>query len=120
LIVQNRLSADDNAVHAQAAKAVFADRLKAAIARKGWTLGQTAHQASRFLDNDAKFGRASVWQYLQGRVLPRPQHLEALSRALGVGHDELIPPALLSQAKKRSRRARTAFGGPEATKHAGG
>lgn len=75
-------------------RAAFAERLRAAISRRGWSLKETAHQSCRFLDGGAKFGPAHVWHYLQGRTLPNARYLLALSRALGLDADELIPLAL--------------------------
>lgn len=77
-------------------KAAFAGRLKAAIDRKGWSLSQTARNASRVLGPDAKFGRAHVWRYLHQRAIPRERQLYALSHALEVEPKELLamdPPA---------------------------
>ena len=79
-------SADQHAV-----KADFAERLKAAIERKGWSASEAARQVSRFLDPGDKFGRAHLWQYLQGRALPRSRYLLALSRALDLDPRELLP-----------------------------
>jgi transcriptional regulator with XRE-family HTH domain len=73
-------------------KADFAERLKGAMERKGWTMSQTARQASTYLGDDEKFGRAHVWGYVQGRSLPKLRYLEALSLALEVAPDELVPP----------------------------
>ena len=72
-------------------KTDFADRLKAAIERKGWSMSETARRASSFLSEGDKFGRAHVWHYVQGRALPRVRYLEALSLALDVKPDELMP-----------------------------
>jgi len=74
-----------------AQKADFADRLKAAIERKGWSMSETARRASSFLGEGEKFGRAHIWHYVQGRALPRFRYLEALSLALNVRPDELMP-----------------------------
>lgn len=71
-------------------KAAFARRLRAAIERKGWTLSETARQTSDVLGGDAKFGRAHVWHYLNGRAIPRARHLDALSQALQVEPHELL------------------------------
>ena len=71
-------------------KAEFAKRLRAAIERKGWTLSETARQTSDVLGGDAKFGRAHVWHYLNGRAIPRARHLDALSQALQVKPHELL------------------------------
>ena len=72
-------------------KADFADRLRTAIERKGWTMSETARRAAHFLNDGDKFGRAHVWHYVQGKALPRVKYLEALSQALEVKPDELIP-----------------------------
>lgn len=71
-------------------KAAFAERLKAAMARKGWGLSETARQASQLLGPDAKFGRAHVWHYIRGRAVPRARQLDALSRALEVEAHDLL------------------------------
>jgi transcriptional regulator with XRE-family HTH domain len=99
LAVSKLSSSESHRALAQAAaKAAFADRLKAAIEQKGWSLGQTARQVSRFLDGETKFGPAHVWHYLQGKVLPRRQYLAAISRALGLPPEELVPPVPLARA----------------------
>ena len=72
-------------------KTDFADRLNPAIERKGWSMSETARRASSFLSEGDKFGRAHVWHYVQGRALPRVRYLEALSLALDVKPDELMP-----------------------------
>jgi transcriptional regulator with XRE-family HTH domain len=74
-----------------AQKADFADRLKTAIDRKGWSMSETARRASTFLNEGEKFGRAHVWHYVQGRALPRFRYLEALSLALNMRPDDLMP-----------------------------
>jgi transcriptional regulator with XRE-family HTH domain len=78
-------------------KADFADRLKAAIQRKGWSMSETARQAASFLGDKEKFGRAHVWHYVQGRAVPQFKYLEALSLALEVSPAELMPADLLAE-----------------------
>lgn len=56
----------------------LAARLRDAMARKGWSISETARQASRFLSDGERLGRAHVWHYVRGKALPRPQHLKAL------------------------------------------
>jgi transcriptional regulator with XRE-family HTH domain len=80
-------------------KAEFAKRLRAAIERKGWTLSETARQTSDLLGSDAKFGRAHVWHYLNGRAIPRARHLDALSQALQVKPHELLGSSAPSGAQ---------------------
>jgi transcriptional regulator with XRE-family HTH domain len=72
-------------------KANFAARLRAAIARKGWTATVVVHHVSRSLGNGNKFSRAHLCHYLHGRALPRPRYLLALSHTLGVEPRELLP-----------------------------
>jgi transcriptional regulator with XRE-family HTH domain len=72
-------------------KAAFAERLKAAIERRGWSLTETARQTASVLGTDAKFGRGNLSHYLHGRAMPRARHLAALSHALGVRPDDLWP-----------------------------
>jgi transcriptional regulator with XRE-family HTH domain len=81
-----------------AQRADFADRLRTAIERKGWSISETARRAADFLDEGEKFGRAHVWHYLQGKAIPRARYLEALSRALEVQPADLIPVASSSSA----------------------
>jgi transcriptional regulator with XRE-family HTH domain len=71
-------------------RAAFAERLKEAMGRKGWGLSETARQASQLLGPHAKFGRAHVWHYLHARAVPRARQLNALSKALDIGPDELL------------------------------
>ncbi|HEX2137071.1 MAG TPA: helix-turn-helix domain-containing protein [Microvirga sp.] len=74
-----------------AAKADFAERLRGAMERKGWSASEVARQVARHLETRDKFGRAHIWHYLQGRALPRSRYLLALSRALEVEPGELLP-----------------------------
>ena len=81
----------------------FAERLKLAMDRNGWSLSETARQAAKVLGPDAKFGRAHVWHYLNGRALPRRAQLSALSQALGVHEDELLGAPVPSEVTQRGR-----------------
>jgi hypothetical protein len=60
-----------------------AARLREAMARKGWSIGETARQASQFLSDGQRLGRPQIWHYMRGDALPRPHHLTALVRAFG-------------------------------------
>jgi hypothetical protein len=73
-------------------KAAFAAKLRAAMERKGWSPSQTARAASRFLASGERIGDAHMWHYLRGSV-PRARYLEALSKALDVSSQELLPSA---------------------------
>ena len=76
------------------ARTLFAARLRAAIERRGWSLSETARQASRFV-TEGRMSRAHVWHYARGKAVPRPRYLFALSQALGVRPDHLFPPGML-------------------------
>jgi transcriptional regulator with XRE-family HTH domain len=80
-------------------KAAFAERLKAAIERRGWSLTETARQTASVLGTDATFGRANLSHYLHGRSMPRARQLLALSHALGVRPDDLFPAGSLSRVE---------------------
>jgi transcriptional regulator with XRE-family HTH domain len=84
------------AEHDNRRKAAFAERLKAAMDRKRWSLSETARQTASLMGGDTKFGRAHVWHYLHARAMPRARQLAALSDALEIRPDELlksVPPS---------------------------
>src|SRR5918995_1181146 len=87
------------AEHDNSRKAAFAERLKAAMERKGWDLSETARQTASVLGEDAKFGRAHVCHYLHARVIPKARQLVALSQALEVHPDDLLPLAAPSEVE---------------------
>src|SRR5215218_5756142 len=60
----------------------LAGQLREAMARKGWSVGETARQASQFLSDGQRLGRPQVWHYVRGHALPHPHHLRALLQAL--------------------------------------
>jgi transcriptional regulator with XRE-family HTH domain len=76
---------------------VFARQLKAAMDDRGWTANETARRVREALGEGAKFTPANISHYRQGRSLPRPRYLEALSRALGVTKGELLTEASPAQ-----------------------
>lgn len=75
----------------RAAQAEFAERLRAAIERKGWTAADAVAHASRLLGRRHKFGSAHLSLYLSGKALPRSTYLRALSQALDVEPEDLLP-----------------------------
>ena len=77
-----------------ASKAEFAERLRVAMERKGWTVADTARQVSRLLGEQDKFGSSHLSHYLSGRAVPRARYLQALSRALDVRPEDLLPHRL--------------------------
>ena len=101
-------------------KADFADRLRTAIERKGWTMSETARRASHFLNDGDKFGRAHVWHYVQGKALPRTKYLEALSQALDVRPDELMPAEIGADHPEPGARVEQLVVAPPAAAREGG
>ena len=71
-------------------KQQFAERLRAAIERKGWSQAQTLKEARCFLEGGEKLGSAHLSQYVHGHVIPRMPYLLALSRALDVSMQDLL------------------------------
>ena len=71
-------------------KRQFAERLRAAIERKGWSQAQTIKEARRFLEGGEKLGSAHLSHYVHGRVIPGMTYLLALSRALDVSVQDLL------------------------------
>jgi transcriptional regulator with XRE-family HTH domain len=86
-----------------ASKAEFAERLRVAMERKGWTVADTARQVSRLLGEQDKFGSSHLSHYLSGRAVPRARYLQALSRALDVRPEDLLP-SRLPQGNDTSQR----------------
>jgi transcriptional regulator with XRE-family HTH domain len=68
----------------------FAERLRAAIERKGWSQAQTLREARRFLEAGEKLASAHLSHYVHGRVIPGMTYLLALSRALEVSVQDLL------------------------------
>ena len=102
MVTNHSSSGDEREPHgASPTKAEFAERLRAAIERKGWSPSETARQVSQHLGRHDRFSRAHLWQYLQGKSFPRTRYLRALSRALDVRPEDLVP----SPPSRRTRVA---------------
>jgi transcriptional regulator with XRE-family HTH domain len=71
-------------------KAKFAERLRATMQHQGLTIAETARRVRQHLPNGEGFDDTNLIHYRQGRSVPRPAHLEALSRALGVSASDLL------------------------------
>lgn len=83
-----------------AVKAEFARRLQQSMVKKGWNQSELARRAAEYT-NDGVFGRDNVSLYIRGLVLPGPVHLHALSKALSVKPDELLPTRGAPSADER-------------------
>jgi len=74
----------------KAEKVQFAERLRALMEQRGLTIAETARRVRKLLPEGEGFDDTNLIHYRQGRSVPRPGHLEALSRALGVRSADLI------------------------------
>jgi transcriptional regulator with XRE-family HTH domain len=93
-------------VHGQIERDRFARTLTNIRIEKGWNQSDVAREAMKFVPRDNhgrplfQIGRDSISKYAKGKVLPRPEHLEPIARALGVeralllsGRHPSSPPA---------------------------
>lgn len=71
-------------------RAAFGRRLQKALIAKGWNQSDLARHAAVHMP-DNRFGRDNVSKYINGLTLPAPLQLSAISRALDVPADELLP-----------------------------
>jgi transcriptional regulator with XRE-family HTH domain len=72
------------------AKRFFAKRLTAIMKQRGLSIAETARQMRQHLPAGEGFTAANLTHYRQGRSVPRPKYLEALSRVLEVDPSALI------------------------------
>lgn len=75
---------------ADAVKMEFARRLQRAMVEKGWTQSELSRRAAKFAPEE-RFIRDNVSEYIRGKVLPGPVHLNALCKALGKKPEDLVP-----------------------------
>jgi transcriptional regulator with XRE-family HTH domain len=67
----------------------FAERLIAVMEQRGLSIAETARRVRQHLHDGEGFTDTNLVHYRQGRSMPRPRYLEALSRALDVEPTEL-------------------------------
>jgi transcriptional regulator with XRE-family HTH domain len=77
-------------------KQEFGRRLQAEMIRKGWNQSELARQAGLHLPGK-HFGRDLVSNYVRGKILPQPVHLNALCHALGKKPEDLLPPEAMNE-----------------------
>ncbi len=68
----------------------FGKRLQNAMMERGWNQAELARAATRHTAGK-KLSRANVSNYIRGVALPGPMYLRALSKALGMNSEELLP-----------------------------
>lgn len=72
-------------------RTLFATKLENLRADRGWTQTELARRASQF--SEKPITRDRISKYSLGHSLPGKPHLAAISKALGVEQDDLLPPA---------------------------
>jgi len=77
--------------HKEAVMRDFARRLQKEMVRKGWSQSDLARAAQKFMPEGKDFGRHLINYYIRLRGLPTPVYLKALSEALGIPSEELLP-----------------------------
>lgn len=109
MVTDHSSSSEDRQRHARSpARAEFAERLRVAIERKGWTTTEAARRVSHHLGRQDKFSRAHLWQYLQGKSLPRARYLRALSRALDLRPEDLVPGTSVPRRRRAAAKPQPA------------
>ena len=74
-----------------ARKRALSQRLQHLMEEQGLSVTELARRMERELSGE-KFNAVNLSHYRAGRSLPRPRYLNALSRALGVTTQDLLPP----------------------------
>lgn len=72
-------------------RAEFARRLAKHMDDKSWNQSDMARAAERYLPKGESFRRDSISTYLNQLAVPRPKHLNAIAKALGVTPEDLLP-----------------------------
>lgn len=85
-----------------AVKIEFARRLQVAMIAKGLQQSDLARNAQLQLPKGKRFGRDSISLYIRAKSLPGPLHLKALSAALGMKQDDLLPTRGIPYAGEHS------------------
>jgi transcriptional regulator with XRE-family HTH domain len=88
-------------------KAKFAERLRATMQNQGLTIAETARRVRQHLPSGEGFDDTNLIHYRQARSVPRPVHLEALSRALGVSASDLLGTETVARLVDTRQRTAT-------------
>jgi transcriptional regulator with XRE-family HTH domain len=72
------------------AHAQFAVNLREALRKRGWTAAELVYQVEK-QSHEHPITRSGVSLYLSGQVLPRPDHLLGIAKALKMEPEHLLP-----------------------------
>jgi len=86
----------------EASRDVFASKLQAAMDAKGWNQSDLARAATAALGGEGVIQRDNISKYINGKAIPSSPKLYAISTALGVNKDELIPGVSVMQPTVRN------------------
>lgn len=85
----------------------FARNLSAALIKKGWSQSELARRASKHFKGtrrlngreiDVEITRNNISQYCAAKLFPGPSRLEAISKALGMKPEDLLPKGIEPRA----------------------
>lgn len=91
------------------ARTLFAMKLEELRANRGWTQTELARRASQF--SEKPITRDRISKYSLGHSLPGKPHLAAISKALGVEQDVLLPSRVVRNMANHPLRATYVDGG---------
>ncbi|MGE0736064.1 MAG: helix-turn-helix domain-containing protein [Alphaproteobacteria bacterium] len=69
----------------------FSRRLAVAMREKGWSQSELARRATAYMPAGQTLEKYSVNIYIKGKSFPEPIRLDAICKALGVKHEDLVP-----------------------------
>lgn len=75
----------------EVAKAEFARRLNRFMVLKGWNQSELAKEAEKHAPDGVRMGRDKISNYIRGKNLPSPLHLQVLCETLGCTPEDLVP-----------------------------
>jgi len=75
----------------EVAKAEFARRLNRLMLAKGWNQSELAKEAEKHAPAGVRMGRDKISNYIRGKNLPSPLHLQVLCDTLKCTPDDLVP-----------------------------
>lgn len=93
----------DSKMTLEQTRTLFATKLENLRADRGWTQTELARRASQF--SEKPITRDRISKYSLGHSLPGKPHLAAISKALGVEQDDLLPSRVVRNSSAHPLRA---------------